>query len=178
MKLFISLIASFFLIAGCGGNEEETRAGDTDTSIPVLANCTQSDGSTLDLLAGSFDCPQVASYNCSVCRLNSSVAMNGNTNVILAYTCTDSIGSVGLTDAASFIQQLGITCSKAAEIETKQKQQKLKQKQKQQKLKQKQKQQKLKQKQKQQKLKQKQNKPLINKVRLKNKIIKTLMKKS
>ena len=119
MKLFISLIASFFLIAGCGGEgEEETRAGNTDTSIPVLANCTQSDGSTLDLLAGSFDCPQVASYNCSVCRLDSSVAMNGNTNVILAYTCTDSIGSVGLTDEASFIEQLGITCSKAAEIES------------------------------------------------------------
>ena len=154
MKLFISLIAIFFLIVGCGDNDEkedsptedsntektvqegeqqmtpegdatvadttvaDTTVADATANLPVLANCTQSDGSSLDLTVGSFDCPQVASHNCSVCGLNSSVAMNGNTNVILAYTCSGSrSGSVGLTDAASFIQQLGITCSKVAEQE-------------------------------------------------------------
>ena len=98
--------------------EGDATVADATANLPVLANCTQSDGSTLDLTAGSFDCPQVASFNCSVCRLNSSVAMNGNTNVILAYTCSGSSGSDGLTDEASFIRQLGITCSKVAEIES------------------------------------------------------------
>jgi len=146
MKLFISLIASFFLVVGCGDNDTKEGSSTEDSStketgqegeqqmtpegdatvadatvadatanLQVLANCTQSDGSSLDLTVGSFDCPQVASYDCTVCELSSSVAMNGNTNVILAYTCTGSSGSVGLTDTANLIQQLGITCSKVAE---------------------------------------------------------------
>ena len=140
MKLFIILIASFFLIAGCGNdddkdddsstsdsNAKETALGGdatvTDATLPVLASCIQIDDSYDDLKTGSFDCQQVYPYHCSNCELSSSVDENGNTNVMMTYICNDSTGKNPSNDSIAIyektlIPKLGISCTKVAEQET------------------------------------------------------------
>ena len=141
MKLFISLIAIFFLIAGCGGEgEEETGSGDEkvvgDGENPDGENLAQSDSNSVSVTcvpheiigsgsatvpvpiqgesnleltqSGAFDCPQVASYDCTRCEL--TVSPSGATSI--HYSCTgQGAGSVAVR-SGTFIAQIGMSCTK------------------------------------------------------------------
>ena len=138
MKLFISLIASFFLIVGCGGNEEETGAGDEKVvgdgenpeandsgSNSALATCVPheeigsgsdtvpvpiSGESNLELTQlGVFNCPQVALSNCTSCEL----LMHPYLGLTISLECTSS-GDSGYfpVENGTFIAQIGMSCTK------------------------------------------------------------------
>jgi len=132
MKLFISLIASFFLITACSdnsdtnGEESPTTTSDTPeeeiTPVQTSVTCVPHErneenipvpiagGTHLELTqSGVFDCPQAESYDCTRCEL--SVSSSGATSIHYSCTGQGSAGSVAVR-SGTFIAQIGMSCTK------------------------------------------------------------------